>query len=232
MDTKTLSCSLTEKCQILKILYHVNITMSSIIAIFCRFFNTFFSTLSAFSELPRVHGSSLVVESPSWGAFPNRLGLGQAVFESSGWSGALSNSVSTPNYWFVCGGASTTQLSGSSTFTLGRNNGSAHPFIGFRAVSWTGELLSVCFTNITLNLYLQPPLAVFHNRLGLGQAVFESSGWSGAWSISIETSHSWLIHGGASSRHSAGTTSKQGATGETWPSIGFRAALWSAHMGI
>ena len=85
--------------------------------------------------LPGQAGSSLISPNPSWAIFPGRLGLGQAVFESSGWSGAFSRSLQVIHPWHRRGNSAyhLTQSNAPGVESINVWHGNIGHHVGFRA---------------------------------------------------------------------------------------------------
>ena len=66
-----------------------------------------------------------------WGIYVSRLGLGQGIFESSGWSGAFAHSVEAVVPWFIRGGQAP-NLTEAGVESIYRFNGDANTAMGFR----------------------------------------------------------------------------------------------------
>jgi len=70
-------------------------------------------------------------------------------------------------------------------------------------------------------------LPIYAGRLGLGQAIFEPSGWSGAWSDSVDNINNrpWFTRGGyAAGRVLDAIEAIHGQHGGVHPVYGFRGA--------
>ena len=77
--------------------------------------------------------SSSISPNPLWRIYPSRLGLGQGVFESTGWSEAYAASFDATNPWFIRGGpAQVDALAGLETVST--HDGTAIAYFGFREV--------------------------------------------------------------------------------------------------
>ncbi|MCL2085341.1 hypothetical protein FWH09_00155 [Candidatus Saccharibacteria bacterium] len=87
-------------------------------------------------------GSSGIINNSNWGIYASKLGLGQAIFESSGWSGANAVSVDTSWPWFLRGGQSALTTS-AGVESLSRNTGGASANSGFRGGSGRIHLMEV-----------------------------------------------------------------------------------------
>ncbi|MCL2085607.1 hypothetical protein FWH09_01585 [Candidatus Saccharibacteria bacterium] len=77
-------------------------------------------------------GSSGILSNSNWGIYASKLGLGQAIFESSGWSGAHANSFNgTTVRWFGRGGGSVNAAS-AGVESLNVTSGGTSTAYGFR----------------------------------------------------------------------------------------------------
>ncbi|MCL2085316.1 hypothetical protein FWH09_00020 [Candidatus Saccharibacteria bacterium] len=81
-------------------------------------------------------GSSGIINNSNWGIYASKLGLGQAIFESAGWSGAYAGSFGSGYPWFVRGSSSVDadQAARSVVESIGVAHGGVNPSVGFRGV--------------------------------------------------------------------------------------------------
>ncbi|MCL2085946.1 hypothetical protein FWH09_03375, partial [Candidatus Saccharibacteria bacterium] len=78
-------------------------------------------------------GSTVLIDNVYWRIYGGKLGLGQAVFEAAGWSGALAGSTRATHPWFRRGGYSP-NLAGAGVESIYSESGLAYGGNSFRAV--------------------------------------------------------------------------------------------------